>query len=84
MQTRMKTWEFCEDGLRPNQAIKAILSDLSGKIVYFAKRDDAYELLSLEMKQFSNGEAKYWRLVPTWTYYGPEWNIPKNREIITL
>lgn len=65
-QTSMKSWEFCSDGQRPGAAIREIKGDLLGRLIKFPRTSEYYLLKNLEMVQFSNGSATYWRARPEW------------------
>ena len=80
LQTNMKAWEYCADGVRPMRAIKDIMSDLKGKLVQFPidKQMGRYNtLLGIEMVEFTNGQRKYWRACPLWQ----AWYLSANDKI---
>lgn len=64
-QTKMKSWEFTPEGMKPGQARRDILSDLSGKLIENKRNGILWYLISLEFVEFSTLEGThYYRLCP--------------------
>lgn len=66
-QSKMKSWEYTPEGMKPGQARREILADLQGKLIDLGRKDkDLFILESLEFKEFHTIEGRsYWRLCPT-------------------